>query len=66
MQPSSKTSPATESPDAGEIDTRESDAAKSAPRPATEQRPAGHLHRAIGIPAVAAAVRYQSAAVRRS
>jgi len=71
MQTSSKTSPDTESPGTHKIEThkteaRTSDAATSAPRPAIEQRPGGHLHRAIGIPAVAAAVRYQAAAVRRS
>jgi hypothetical protein len=66
MQPSSKASPDTESLETHETEARTSDAGRSAPRPATGQRAAGHLHRAIGIPAVAAAVRYQAAVVRRS
>ena len=60
MQPSSKASPDTESLETHETEARTSDAATSA------ARPAGHLHRAIAIPAVAAAVRYQAAVVRRS
>jgi hypothetical protein len=39
---------------------------KSAARPVTEPHAAGHGHRAIGIPAVAAAVRYQGGSNHRS